>query len=254
MPVDYSEVLDRNDTKNWIDNFHKDYKVITIDEQNLKWMKKAFEIGKYTKEFSKLYEDELDCMLEQYKHITDELFDGAQYFIRSNRVSLKEGKHGIGPYTTFKNVIESMVSTTNGHSCIKEYDTECTIYLMKWLDNLDRDKEFRIFVYKNRITAISQQNLYKRNEWLSSLTNENIKELTVKIINYFDNNIKNKMKHESYVMDFALIEPNERPYFIEPNSFGKEYASGSSLFGWINDYDELYNDKNNDVSFRFTHI
>ena len=54
----------------------------------------------------------------------------------------------------------------------------------------------------------------------------------------------------SYTIDFALLD-NDEPYFIELNSFGKEYAAGSALFHWILDEDILYN-KQNKIYFRYT--
>jgi len=41
---------------------------------------------------------------------------------------------------------------------------------------------------------------------------------------------------DNYSIDLALLEPDNKPYFIEINPFGKEYTSGSSLFHWIIGY------------------
>ena len=41
-------------------------------------------------------------------------------------------------------------------------------------------------------------------------------------------------------MDLSLIGPDDTPYFIEPNCFGKYYAAGSALFHWIHDHDKLH--------------
>jgi hypothetical protein len=41
-------------------------------------------------------------------------------------------------------------------------------------------------------------------------------------------------------MDFALVGESLEPYFIEPNSWGGDYAAGSALFGWIQDHDMLH--------------
>lgn len=250
-PEDYDEVLAKSNTRNWIDNFHSNYKTLKISGYNLKWIKDAFNIGRCTGDFSKLYDEDLDDMLKEYKDKTDEIFDGTEYFVRTDKVSLKYGKHKEGPYTDFKSVIESIVSTIDGHSCFNKDDEEFTLYFMKWIKDFDPEKEFRIFVYKNRITAISQQNLYTHNKWLSSKTNEDITCMVEKIVKYFNDNIRDKIDLDSFVMDLGLIGENEEPYFIEPNSFGKEYASGSSLFCWLKNYDELYNDKNDDISFRY---
>jgi hypothetical protein len=40
--------------------------------------------------------------------------------------------------------------------------------------------------------------------------------------------------------------------FIELNSFGKQYASGSALFGWIQDYNILYGLCGDVIEFRYT--
>lgn len=39
--------------------------------------------------------------------------------------------------------------------------------------------------------------------------------------------------------------------FIEINSFGKEYTSGSSLFHWLIDENKLYSDSE-EIYFRYT--
>jgi len=250
-PNDYYEVLAKSNTGNWIDAFHSNYKTITIDKYNLTWMKEAFQVGRFTGTFSKLFDEDLNDMLIEYKEQTDKLFDGTKYFIRTEKVSLKYGQHKEGPYTNFQSIIESMVTSIDGHTCFDNDDIECKIYLMTWLEDFDFEKEFRIFVYKNHITAISQQNLFAHNKWLSSKTNEELSKLVNKIVTFFNNNIRDKIKLDNFVMDLGLIGDDENPYFIEPNSFGKEYASGSSLFCWLNNYDELYNDTNTNVSFRF---
>lgn len=45
--------------------------------------------------------------------------------------------------------------------------------------------------------------------------------------------IPNFNKTQNYTIDIGFT--NGGPYFIELNSFGKEYAAGSALFHWIND-------------------
>jgi hypothetical protein len=258
-PKDYREVLARSRTCNWIDQFHSNYGKITLDPEDLNWMKKAARIGMVTGKFSTLYEDELESICKKYEeqwkilnemeNIKGDDFQG--WFVRSDRVSLKEGQHGIGPYKDFKNVIESAVSCGSGHSFFDSNDLECNIYLLPWL-NLNPTKEFRIFVYKNEITAISDQHLYTINEYFNKLSDEEIQIIINKILDFFKNNIKNKLLYlENYTMDLALIEPNDIPYFVEPNSFGKLYAAGSALFSWIYDTDTLHDSSS--IEFRYCH-
>jgi hypothetical protein len=253
-PDDYDEIIANGNTNKWIDKFRSYKKIIINTKQDLYWMKLAYEIGSKTGRFPHSYDDELEDIVSRYKHL-DEIFDGTEYFIRTENVSLKEGKHGIGPYKDFKSIIESIVTTRLGHSPIKEETTEITLYLCEFISNLNRIREFRVFVYKNKITAISQQSLYDVNDILEPLTDKERNDLIYKWIeiikSYFESDIKEKITHiDSYVMDFAILD-DDSPYFIELNSFGKEYASGSALFGWIRDYNILYG-LSDVIEFRYT--
>lgn len=55
---------------------------------------------------------------------------------------------------------------------------------------------------------------------------------------------------ETYTYDFAILS-NNKPYLIEFNCFGKEYAAGSALFHWLIDEDKLYN-SDGKIYFRYT--
>jgi hypothetical protein len=254
-PSDYDVIIRNTYTDKWIDQF-KEYKKIIIDtKQDLNWMKKAFEIGSKTKRFPHMFDDELEDMCMRYKKY-DYIFQEDSYFIRTDNVSLKEGKNGIGPYKDFKSIIESIVTCRLGHTPLYEDSTCISLYLIKFQENLNRLQEFRVFVHKNKITAISQQSLYDSNTILEPLNEtEKIKLIhkwIIIITSYFENEVKKRFTHiDSYVMDFAILD-DDTPYFIELNSFGKEYASGSALFGWIQDYSILYGVTENSIEFRYT--
>ena len=262
-PDDYYQVLADGNTDKWINSFHNDYSVINIYDKDLKWMREAFKSGSYTGEFPHAFDEEKADMLERYKHIK-KYFDGSKYFVRCNSVSLKYGQHGAGPYTTFEQIIESLVTCIETHTPIDNKD-KCSkskeplsLYLLPW-KKFDRYKEYRIFVYKNKITAISQQNLHAVNEFLSAFPEDkdlmNIVGKHVQIIwESFQKTIIKKITHTSnYCMDAVILE-DDSLYFIEINSFGKEYAAGSALFHWLIDEDKLYcSDSNVDVIyFRYT--
>ena len=259
-PDDYYKVLSDGNTDKWINSFHTDYSVINIYDKDLVWMREAFRSGSYTGLFPHAFLEEKADMLERYKH-TEKYFDGTKYFVRCNSVSLKYGQHGAGPYTTFEQIIESLVTCIETHTPIdnKGRDTDkktLTLYLLPW-KTFDVYKEYRIFVHWNRITAISQQNLHAVNEFLDAQEEEDrhtIIEKHVQIIwESFQKTIKKKIVHTcNYCMDAVILE-DESLYFIEINSFGKEYAAGSALFHWLNDEDKLYgNGSNNVIYFRYT--
>ncbi len=245
-PHDYSNVIESFYVKHWISNFKTDYKVIKINEKkHLDWMKKADIVSSQTGIFSKLFQDELDDFIEEYaEKYKDIFYKDSKYFVRSEEVSLKYGQHKTGPYNNLHMIIESLVSCTLTHKPIHSETDEITLYLFPWI-YINPKNEYRIFVYNNNITAISQQNIYKSLD-VESVIDNNIQI----IIDYYNLKIKNSINQINFVYDFAILENNE-PYFIEFNSFGKEYSSGSALFHWLIDEDLLYNSENN-IYVRYT--
>lgn len=110
---------------------------------------------------------------------------------------------------------------------------------------INDSNEWRVFVNNNKITCISQQELYK-----TCISKDiNLESYGKFIIEYFENEIKNKMLWlNSYSYDFAILLNDDKKlegYFIEPNGFGKEYSAGSSLFHWLIDYDKMYGNLDN---------
>ena len=255
-PENYYDYIKNTHTDKWIEQFKEYTKIIIDTKHDINWMNKAFHIGSQTKRFPHLYDDELEDMCIRYNKKYGKIFDGKSYFIRTANVSLKEGKYGNGPYKDFRSIIESIVTCRVGHSPLYGDTTFITLYLIKFEENLNRLQEFRVFVHKNKITAISQQSLYESNTILTKLDITNRIQLIIKwcniIFEYFENEVKKRIKHiESYTMDFAILN-DLTPYFIELNSFGKEYASGSALFGWIQDESILYGTNDNSIEFRYT--
>ena len=247
QPKDYKLVLSKSHTHMWINKFKPEYKNIVINNPNhINWLKRASQLCSQTGKFSNLFVDELiDTIIDlekDYKHLFD---NNTKYFVRVNNVSLKYGTHGVGPYFSLKNILESTVSSIKGHCPIYEDTKELVIYLLPWV-KINDENEFRVFVYKNKITAISQQHLYKR------LNMTNIENKLNIITKYFNDVISKKIDWiENYTYDFAIID-DQKPYFIEINSFGKEYAAGSALFHWLLDEKILYNDNPDTIEFRYT--
>ncbi len=219
-------------------------------------MKEAVNISSITSKISGVHKDEIERAIQKYgKHIGHMFTHGEKYFVRSDTVSLKEGIHGVGPYTSVKMMIESLVSCKIGHSPIEVYTEEVKLYLMPWQENLAFHKEFRVFVKNMRITAISQQHLYTVNNILAPLSGEDkeklINEWITTINTYFEDTIKDRITVlDSYVMDIAILGTNV-PYFIEINAFGKDYSSGSSLFHWIIDDIKLTGRAEDTIFFRY---
>lgn len=245
-PADYKEVCDATNTGKWIDLF-KSYKSITLDLTPLhsKWMIEACRMGIHSGKFPKSYEDERDALAERITSQYPDIFDGTGYFVRAENVSLKYGQHKAGPYSDMVHIIESLVTSIDGHTPVHDYTTELTLYFIPW-ENLSLQREYRGFVCNNQLTAISQQHLYNVMEYESPQKEAEI------IYKYFTEVMREKITFlENYSFDIAILE-GDIPYFIEVNCFGTEYAAGSALYGWIEDHDILYGTNPTKLYFRYT--
>ena len=148
-PDDYDQKTFDTYTSKWIDLFGINYIKIKLDKpSDILWMKKAQQIGQITKQFSKLFEDELEQSVNELENLYPEINGSTGYFVRTEDVSLKYGCHGVGPYCNFKSILESLVTSVIGHSPITENTESITLYLLPWIDI---KHEFRVFVYNNKI-------------------------------------------------------------------------------------------------------
>ena len=252
-PPDYYEFHLKVYTKEWIDKFHTSYVVINIDVSDLRWMRDATKIGMLRETVSELYRDFLDTAAKKYESRLPQVFNGTDYFVRTEKVSLKCGIHGKGPYKNMKTILESLVTAQWYHTPVNQDTKELKLYLLPW-KNIEYFKEFRVFVHNQHITAISQQHLYKANVLLTNEDNveEIIKHWMNLIYQEFENDIVDKLTStKSYVIDLAII--GNDVYFIEINNYGKEYGSGSALFNWIEDEYKLtyHEDKKDKIFFRY---
>lgn len=249
-PDDYVTTIDRAMTNRWI---HPDTPSITLDRSDVKWMAKAAHIGMMTGRPSPLYKDELMAAVAKYEaQIPDYAnVSPSGWFIRTNRVSLKNGIHGVGPYTSMKNILESCITSNSGHECVSERDVvdgapPFKLYFVGWVAIV---QEFRVFVYQNRISAISTQHYSEINDWMCKMTDAEIAHnVAHKIETYFREKLRDRLAGivgPNYTMDIAFLE-NGSVYFIEPNSFGANYAAGSAAFNWVYDHDALHRETDTD--------
>ena len=252
IPNDYHNYCSKFYSKYWIDNFHS-YKKIVIEKPDIKLLWDAFIIGSMNKRVPTIYIEELNELAFKYTQKYPDIFNviNDSYFVRTDKTSLKTGMYGNYKYDSLLKIFYSMVTCRYGHHSFDKDDEIINIYLLEY-KNVDINKEFRVFVKNNKITAISQQNIYTKSIFIISKTFYEKYNLVSDLVKYFELNIKNKLiQYNDYVMDIALLQDDF--YFIEINPFGTEYSSGSALFNWIKDYEILYNIKNNNyIEFRYT--
>lgn len=251
-PKNYTEVMERDETQHWMHLKHDFIRSFSLNVNKYQWLLEADQIGLQTRKFPESYREELDDLLNDYN--MDDFEE--PMFVRTENVSLKSGQHGVGPYKNLKMIMESLVTCRPTHTPfnktgLKDYTDDIEIYLFKWNEKITEDglREFRVFVYNNNITCISQQNLYTANTLLQN-NPELIKVYVDAIVEYHKKHIQNKLGYDSYSLDMSIIDELD-VYFIEINCFGKEYAAGSALFHWIDDEEKMYSDGST-IYFRYT--
>lgn len=158
---------------------------------------------------------------------------GGKAFIRLNSVSPKHQE----PVTSAQEAIDIL----NGSERTREVFGLYKNYIMvREYKELPRNMEFRLFVRKGKLRAISRYDVYDFSpldptrirsvikQWFSSLQRENL--------DLFDD----------YTMDVVLWEENKEEslfddgvFIIEYNSYGPDSLAGSCLFHWENDWEIL---------------
>ena len=271
-PTDYEEVLARTRLTQYIDILRPGTMIGHIDIRpcDLTWLKAAYGIGQHTGLFPKTYDEDLTDALPYYEPLLTALGPGP-FFIRTDSVSLKNGQHGAGPYQNMRQILESLGSCRPTHTPIDADTKSLRLYFFPWLQ-LAEDLEFRVFVYRGQITAISQQHCYQRNKILTNLPDSERQVLIrhwVKVLaDYINTSVIPKLAPtglHDYTIDIALLSAGgggaggcgrneDIPYLIELNCFGPAYAAGSSLFSWIKDNDILLRDGPGPIYFRYVSV
>jgi hypothetical protein len=260
-PADYAQVLASHKTSLWAAPLCKKFAQFRIPTSELAWMLRAWRVGRYQGEqFPLSFAEDLEAFLS--KHETD--WPEGAWFVRSERVSLKTGMHGVGPYTCLRAVAESLVTCVMGHAPFdhledSEDGTFC-LYLFPWMPDLQPDLEFRAFVFHGRVTCISQQHLHQRNQVLEALSEAERVSMVrewVRAIVACQQDVASKVPQLAgpsacYTFDVAYVLDTGQALFIEPNSFGAEYAAGSALFHWLEDEALLCRANDGPTCFRFT--
>ncbi len=183
------------------------------------WMKEASDLHKLTGTMSRLYDDDLDALP------TYPFFDGTPWFVRTDNVSLKTGLHGAGPFRTMRDIAVGVITSSASHDPLKGSGT---YYLLPWIP-LQYFLEFRVFVYKGKITAVSQQHLYETPD--TPVVNG---PRLARLVDFFHSDVRARIGLDTYSFDLGFTTVEDL-YFIEANGFGRAYAAGSALFHWVRD-------------------
>jgi len=135
------------------------------------------------------------------------------------------------------------ITNTNCFAAELEWSEKASLIVLPWLHTLDRSHEYRVWVHRRRVTAISQQQWYKQHGHSAEVVQADAEAL----IAAFERDIKALMPYASGVLDMWVERAPEEEgggiiggRLIEINPWGAGFSSGSSLFHWRRDLDILY--------------
>jgi len=163
---------------------------------------------------------------------------GGPYFIKLDSISPKDSSVGVGPHSSGQNMITALASSAR---CIKNM-MSCkqgtNLILVPW-QTMDPTDEFRCFIYKNELTAIS---VYSHLDEKSKKWSDQQVQLTrvAKLIQSKWNELAPDLPWDTAVMDVHVNPFYQIVEVVEFNPFGAQLHTGSSLFHWVRDYDQLY--------------
>ncbi|CAF2115293.1 unnamed protein product [Rotaria magnacalcarata] len=138
-------------------------------------------------------------------------------------LSVTDGFHAIQLLVASERIQDDLISCASLNLIVRQFI----------IDRRNLKSEFRAFIFKHKLTAITQYNEYIFDKNLFEK-----KDLILKSIeDFFENeNIIERIPYENYILDLILIENNLNNYQIficEINPFA-EFA-GTGLFSWLND-------------------
>lgn len=230
-PPDYQDRLTATHTRHWVDKFHVGYTVVDLQGGVLAWVRDAARAGAITGRFPGHFREELGAACADLPPLP-----AAANFVRGDAVSLKTGMHGVGPFTTWRAILEGLVTCRPNHTPLVPEavrDGRLRLYILPWRD-VDADFEFRGFVVRGRLTALSQQHWYRPAPRLQADVEGGGGRVRA-LIAHVQAAVLPAFGDATYTVDVALLTDGQ-PYFIEPNGFGAGYAAGSSLFHWTRDH------------------
>ena len=207
--------------------------------EDCKNLAKAGQVGILTKEYPMLYEDELQSVEAKLQPLPSPL-----YFVCLSTCSTEGGQGGVGPFHNARQVVTALVTS---YRCVAAFERQepVGLYLLPFQPHFNCDKEFRVFINKCKVTAISQYNEAEECGWGKS-SDTDLLMLIGNVIFLVGELLKKAAELKlalptCFTLDvFCHADQDFAVELIELNSFGAQLAAGSCLFDWVKDYDLLY--------------
>lgn len=177
--------------------------------------------------------------------ITENCKMGVPIFCRLNECSMKKNVRGtVIPFSSSIEIIRYMLEDHRVYGWLSNSTTiRATRFILSDFDkSVQIENEFRVFVYKGRVTGISPYRWYK---FAKEIHIDTANTFSNHVINFIEKKLVNALNREdaTFVVDIICddLTDEQSISLIEINRFGGETGCGSALFHWKNNEKELYN-------------
>lgn len=183
------------------------------------------------------HREDLNLIARRLQTSHEKTLSEDQWFFRFASASPKDGVVGY-PVNAVKDILKMIITSKRAYSALLAGDR--VLYFCKYRSDWNPDREFRVFIRKGQVNAISQYG--SRHSYWSAYSDKDLLDLGQRIVDFCQETLKYlpKLMNRDLTMDIIVNEDHDNAELIEMNSFGYWQAAGSALFDWLDDYDKLY--------------
>lgn len=216
------------------------YLIVDLNECISEILIRVSRVGFLRGRVLEIFEDEHEQIL---KFLEKTPFPFKKAFFKLQYFSPKDSLFWKPPFSSWEELLKPLVTSGRTSASLTEKNGNQLI-IMEWNEHWKEENEFRVFVWKNHITAISQY-VYTEDYHLENKFN--LYKLANEIQNYFKNTIQPNFKLDNFVFDIHVDEN----YVIEFIEFNEFQISGTSCFNWKHDREIIMNEKE-EIEIRIT--
>lgn len=215
--------------------------------------------------------DSIDDCIVQHRKETNSSSVASPIFCRLNECSMKQStNYKVRPFSDGSDILDGLLRDRRVTSwlALAKYNIRSTIiYLSDFDPSFASKNEYRVFVWRGKVTGISQYRWFPTDE-TEYHTEESARRIGEDILCLMEGNdgllsqLKDHSRKKQARQDLSINTPGHengialvadvvhsegRVYLVEINLFGGETGCGSSLFHWKRDETVLYGDGKNVV-------
>jgi hypothetical protein len=154
---------------------------------------------------------------------------------------MKDGALEAGPFHSGFDLVLALTTSWRCYEQLRSLGSKegAQLFLTPWDPTIRTSHEFRAFVHRHRLTAVSQYDAYNCHGWHSQ--DEAIAVLVQRIqAEVAHVAAEGGLEVDSYCIDVHFDPQSNVVKVLELNSFGPQCAAGSCLFQWLRDFDRLH--------------